>query len=561
MDSECATLVGGLAMRGPDARPLAQLDILVLDCQATAAAPRGHLLELGWARAGRTTAPTRTCLVKLPDHDRIPGAVRRITGISDDMAREGIDRDAAWRMLAGEAASLDQQPAPTVVHFARFERPFLTLLAGGTPPLDVVCTHEIATRLLPDLPRRSLRALTGYFGRAVGVLHRSAGHVEATAFVWRELIPLLEAEGVGTWSALLDWLAAPTRMARRTRRVWPMPREVRLALPDDPGVYRMLRTSGDVLYVGKASSIRHRVNSYFRRQSGVSERMLEMLSQARALSFDVAPTPLEAALLECDQIKELRPPYNVALGLDDRAVWFAAPDLRERSRRRSPHCPVGPFPSSELLEQFAAMAERNPAALGHGRRAPEGAIFDAGYERLIAAHAELSLDRLSMRQRLLRLGARLWREGRRDQELEDAWELVPDERIPAWTPEHVQVALEWLALRAALARRRAKWLTRLVDATVAWREPGSSASRFIIIEHGDISSHGALDSQLAPVPPGHRRTIAARREAFTVARFDRLRVLNTELKRLVAAGGQVSVRLSGAAPLTGARLRRVLSWV
>ena len=75
----------------------------------------------------------------------------------------------------------------------------------------------------------------------------------------------------------------------------------------------MLRTDGSVLYVGKAASLHHRVNSYFRKQNGVPERLLEMLSQARAISFDVTPSPLEAALLEPDEIKRHRPPYNVAL--------------------------------------------------------------------------------------------------------------------------------------------------------------------------------------------------------------------------------------------------------
>src|ERR671913_289518 len=98
-----------------------------------------------------------------------------------------------------QAASLSQQPAPTVIHFARFEGPFLRTLAGGVFPLDVVCTRGIARRLLPNLPRCSLRAVAGYFGRAVGALRRSADHVEATAFVWQELVRLLETKGVSTW--------------------------------------------------------------------------------------------------------------------------------------------------------------------------------------------------------------------------------------------------------------------------------------------------------------------------------------------------------------------------
>jgi DNA polymerase-3 subunit epsilon len=293
--------------------------------------------------------------------------VTRLTGISERMSRDGVDAHLAWRELCSEAARLPRQPAPSVIHFARFELPFLRALAGGEFPLDIVCTHDIARRLLPDLPRCSVRALAGYFGRGVGTLRRSADHVEATAFVWRELVRLLDVEGVSTWSALREWLDAPIDSRRRPRRSWPMPRDVRLSLPDAPGVYRMLRTSGDVLYIGKASSLHHRVNSYFRKQYGVPERLLEMLSQARAISFEVTPSALEAALLEPDEIKRHRPPYNVALTVSDRAVWFTSPGLSARSPHPSPRCPLGPFPSAEALDQFDALARADCAALARGR--------------------------------------------------------------------------------------------------------------------------------------------------------------------------------------------------
>jgi DNA polymerase III subunit epsilon len=538
---------------------LSQLEVLVVDCQATAAAPHGHLLEIGWARAGATTTDAHVRLIALPNGERIPPAVARLTGISERMAQDGVDAHVAWRELSNEAATLARQPAPTVIHFARFEQPFLRALAGGAPPLDIVCTHDIAQRLLPDLPRRGVRPLTGYFGRAVGALRRSADHLEATAFVWRELVRLLQNEGISTWSALQEWLAVKRDTRKRGRRVWPMPRDVRLSLPDAPGIYRMLRTSGHVLYVGKAASLRHRVNSYFRKQNGMSERILEMLSQARGISFDVTPSALEAALFEPDEIKRHRPPYNLALTLEDRAVWFAPPDLSARSAHPSSQCPLGPFPSAGMLDEFAALAGADGRALGSGRWRPDAATFDAGYARLCAAHPELSRHDLGAHERLLRLGTRLWREGRRDHDV-DADEETRG--ITTWTPQLVQRSLEWLALRGALARRRAIWLTRLVDSSVLWTEPGIAGGRLIVIENGEVVVNANIDADATPpIPPGHARAVAARREAFTLARFDRLRVLTTELKRLVAADVPVALRLGVAPPLADVHLASVLWWV
>ena len=546
---------------GSRSEPLSHLEVLVIDCQATAAAPRGHLLEIGWARVRNTVTHPHACLIALPDGERIPPAVARITGISAHMMRSAVDGRHAWRELTDQAASLTQQPAPTVIHFARFEQPFLRTLAVGLFPLDVVCTRDIARRLLPNLPRCSLRALAGYFGRAVGALRRSADHVEATAFVWQELVRLLETKGVSTWGTLHDWLTAPAESIRSRRRVWPMPRDVRLSLPDAPGIYRMLRTDGSVLYVGKAASLHHRVNSYFRKQNGVAERSLEMLSQARAISFDVTPSPLEAALLEPDEIKRHQPPYNVALTIRDRALWFTSPDLGARSPKPTPHCPIGPFPSAETLDQFVALARGDCAALTSSPRGPDASTFNAGYELLRATHAaELSRVDLSVHAKLLRLGTRLWREGRRDRDVDEDDDANPG--LSIWTPEFVQVSMEWLALRAALARRRAIWLTRLFDSSVVWREAGDSCARLIVIEEGRVVLSAAADANAPPpIPRGYRRPLAARREAFTLASFDRLRILTTELKRLTAAGAPAALRLDAGPALDASRLASALWWV
>jgi len=547
---------------GSRSEPLSQLEVLVVDCQATAAAPRGHLLEIGWARVlGTTITHAHASLIALPDGEPIPPAVARITGISEHMMRSAIDGRCAWRELTDQAASLTQQPAPTIIHFARFEQPFLRTLAAGVFPLDVLCTRDIARRLLPNLPRCSLRALAGYFGRAVGTLRRSADHVDATAFVWQELVGLLERHGVSTWGALHDWLARPARPNRCRRRIWPMPRDVRLSLPTAPGIYRMLRTDGSVLYVGKAASLHHRVNSYFRKQAGVPERLLEMLSQARAISFDVTPSPLEAALLEPDEIKRHRPPYNLALTTESRALWFTSLDLSVRSPQPSPHCPLGPFASAEALDQFAALARAGRDALTSGSRGPDDGTFAAGYDRLCATHPELSRVDLSDCAKLLRLGTRLWREGRRERDVDED-DANHTRRLTRWTPEFVQVSLEWLALRAALARRRAIWLTRLFDSSVVWREPVDSCARLIVIENSDVVLSEAADADAAPpIPPGYRRSTAARREAFTLASFDRLRVLTTELKRLIAAGAPVALRLGVGPALDESRLASALWWV
>jgi len=64
-----------------------------------------------------------------------------------------------------------------------------------------------------------------------------------------------------------------------------------------------------------------------------------------------------------------------------------------------------------------------------------------------------------------------------------------------------------------------------------------------------------------PIPAGYQHTVMARRELFTVACFDRLRVLTTELKRLAAAGAPVALRFGVGPALADARLAAALWWV
>src|SRR5262249_17921469 len=157
----------------------------------------------------------------------------------------------------------------------------------------------------PELPRRNIRALAGYLGHSPDLARRAAGHVEATAFIWRALLPHLEQAPIRTWSALKDWVDQPAPRARRAGRVFPLAPERRRALPDGPGVYGFLRRSGDVLYVGKAASLKKRVASHFARRGPATERGLELLTQVHDIRPTETASVVEAALLESDEIKRL----------------------------------------------------------------------------------------------------------------------------------------------------------------------------------------------------------------------------------------------------------------
>ncbi len=82
-------------------------------------------------------------------------------------------------------------------------------------------------------------------------------------------------------------------------------------LPDAPGVYRMLNAAGDVLYVGKAKSLKKRVSSYALR-GGHNDRITRMIHETAEMLFVTTASETEALLLESNLIKQLKPRYNVS---------------------------------------------------------------------------------------------------------------------------------------------------------------------------------------------------------------------------------------------------------
>src|SRR4051812_42823251 len=122
-------------------------------------------------------------------------------------------------------------------------------------------------------------------------------------------------------------------------------------LPNAPGVYRMLDAKGDVLYVGKAKSLKARVGSYARGQAH-SNRIARVIAETAAMEFVTTATETEALLLEANLIKQLRPRYNVLLR-DDKSLPYIlltaeteAPQVvKHRGARNRPGHYYGPFAS------------------------------------------------------------------------------------------------------------------------------------------------------------------------------------------------------------------------
>jgi excinuclease ABC subunit C len=104
------------------------------------------------------------------------------------------------------------------------------------------------------------------------------------------------------------------------------------SIPLEPGVYRFSDTHGRVIYVGKAKSLRSRLNSYFADVSGLHPRTRQMVTTAAKVEWTVVGTEVEALQLEYNWIKEFDPRFNVRYR-DDKSYPVLAVSLGEEYPR------------------------------------------------------------------------------------------------------------------------------------------------------------------------------------------------------------------------------------
>jgi len=93
-------------------------------------------------------------------------------------------------------------------------------------------------------------------------------------------------------------------------------------IPDAPGIYMMLDKNGDVLYIGKAVSLRSRVRSYFQESAAHHVRTQAMVERVQDVRTIVVTNEVEALILEANLIKRYQPPYNVRLRDDKRYPYL-----------------------------------------------------------------------------------------------------------------------------------------------------------------------------------------------------------------------------------------------
>lgn len=457
---------------------LVKAPLLFLDLQTTGAKPdKASILEMAWGSL--LSEQVESSLIMQTED--VPRRIQFLTGIyTKDLEAARPLNDVFADLNLFIQKNLETRPV-AVIHFAQFERPFLEDAYARLEqemPFSILCTHEIAKRLLPNLPTRGIKGLAGYFGCPSGDFKRATNHVQATQVIWQGLSAALAEKGISSLEQLNSWLHDTPKVAR-VKYEYPLAREKRLSLPKQPGVYRMLSRWGEVLYVGKATSLHDRVNSYFRGQKNRDPRKLEMLTQVWDLDVTPVGSPLEAALLETDEIKRLDPPYNVSLKTGRRELAFFNRDFTSCQSEADEIHKIGPFSSSVALDSILRLSQSLRAQSFDANIFYEplpSELLEAGFDLFCEQHGFSKGIFTSVRS-ILAVGLNWHRQQVEEEEelneesaleeevLEASPQTSPLEELEP-TPEELAAKFERHFIRSAAAYLRTKKLTQLLNSHI-----------------------------------------------------------------------------------------------
>ena len=155
-------------------------------------------------------------------------------------------------------------------------------------------------------------------------------------------------------------------------------------LPGKPGVYLMHDARDEIIYVGKAVSLKNRVRQYFQSSRSKGLKIESMVPQIVRFEYIVTDSELEALVLECNLIKEYRPKYNTMLK-DDKAYPFIRVTLQEeyprvlfsRTMKKDKSKYYGPYTSAAAVKETIELIRK----LYHLRSCSRKLPADIGKDR------------------------------------------------------------------------------------------------------------------------------------------------------------------------------------
>ncbi len=175
----------------------------------------------------------------------------------------------------------------------------------------LLCTLRVSRKIYPELPSKALGSVAKHLTIKHTDKHRALGDATATARILLKMIKeLKEKQNIKTLADLLNIQALPQFKSQVPHAKKKLINDF-AKVPDSPGIYYFKNSKDEIIYVGKAKSLRSRVRNYFTNNS--HEKYYKIVKNASGLNFEKTNSELTALLAESELIKIHNPKHNVML--------------------------------------------------------------------------------------------------------------------------------------------------------------------------------------------------------------------------------------------------------
>lgn len=290
--------------------PIEEAEFSVVDVETTGLGPaNNNIIEIGLVKIKNFKVIDRYNSFINPGR-AIPPFITQFTGISDDDVYDAPFFEDLVKPLQDFL-----EDSVLVGHNLQFDLSFLRKefrVCGieNYQPLQL-CTLRLARRMLPNLKSRSLGNLANHLHLKNEDAHRAYADAEVTAKILYALVEILKAaEGFQTVQEFINYQYQSVQIKPGV----PLKKNLAdafLSLPKSPGVYFFFNKKEEIIYIGKAKSLRERIKSYLAPTS--ARKSKKILTTAHKFKTITTKTELIALLAEAELIKKINPKMNVML--------------------------------------------------------------------------------------------------------------------------------------------------------------------------------------------------------------------------------------------------------
>lgn len=236
----------------------------------------------------------------------IPSFITQFTGISNDDVEDAPYFDEIVNQikntLTGSVLTAHNLPFDSSFIDFEFKR------AGVELEEDLsLCTLRLSRRIYPELKSKSLSSVSSHLKIKNNSAHRALSDAGATAKILIKIIAKLKKES--NLISLNDLLELQKKKDITPRiKIKKELEEDLFGLPNAPGIYYFTNSKNEIIYIGKAKSLRDRLKSYFLASS--PKKSQKIVKQAKHLKVEITNSELTALLTESEIIKKTNPKYN-----------------------------------------------------------------------------------------------------------------------------------------------------------------------------------------------------------------------------------------------------------